>query len=83
MEFRPPIYNDTDSCKQALNDVYGCHAKKIRNYICVIADDVPTVIFKDKIVAVQRNGERAVITCIGDTAYFTKNSYSDVVKMLI
>ena len=82
MEFKPPIYNDTDSCKQALNAVYGCHAKKIRNYICVIADDTPTVIFKDKIVIVT-GGANGIGRCIGDTVYFTKNSYSDVVKMLV
>ena len=88
MEFRPPVYEDTDSCKyankQTLNSIYGYHAtNKIRNYICVIVDDIPTVIFKDKIVAVQRCGAKTLITCVGDLNYYAQNSYADVVKMLV
>ena len=75
-------YADTDSCKQVLNAAYGWGVAKSRNYICVIVDDKPTIIFKDKIVSVQRDDERSIITCLGET-YYTKNSYVDVVKQLI
>lgn len=83
MEFKPPIYADTDSCKQVLNAAYGMDVTKSRNYICVIVENSPTIIFKDKIVAISKSGEHADIQCVGDITFYTKNKYVDVVKMLI
>lgn len=84
MDFKPHCYADTDSItKQAINAAYGLGVAKSRNYICVIVDDSPTIIFKDKIVSVSKSGEYADIRCVGDITFYTKNKYVDVVKMLI
>ena len=80
-------YHDTDSMamKCKLNSLYGASIMNKREYICVMVDKEPTIIFKDKIVSIsKRGGEYATIICVNtDSVYYTTNKYIDVVKMLI
>ena len=88
-----PLYYDTDSIKQytkhdikeLLNAWYGAEVniKMNRDFIVVNVDDKPTIIFKNNIIAVTKNGNRAEITCVGDVTFYTKNDYVDVAKRLI
>ena len=83
------IYADTDSAtqeaykKQVLNSVYGTHARMNREYISVIIDDKPTVIFKRNIIAVSKSGAHTEITCVSDVVFYTKEDYASVVKKFI
>lgn len=91
-----PLYTDTDSIneyckngvlatKQMLNTIYGTRGVKImnRDYISVIVEDHPTVIFKRNIIAVSKNGNNTMITCVGDVIFFAKEDYASVVKKII
>ena len=88
-----PLYVDTDSVtkdaytKQLLNSVYGKFAqgetRMNREYISVIVDDNPTVIFKRNIIAVSKNGAHTEITCTSGVVFYTKEDYSSVVKKII
>lgn len=86
-----PVYADTDSIKQAskllLNSVYGAAAQGAkymnRDYISVICDKYPTIIFKRNIIAVTKNGGCTDITCVGDVIFSTKEDYASVVKKII
>jgi len=90
-----PLYQDTDSAyvmndaiatKQYLNSLYGIKGVvKImaREYISVIVDDNPTVIFKRNIIAVSKNGSRTAIMCVSDATFYTKEDYASVVKKII
>ena len=87
------LYVDTDSAtqkayaKQILNSMYGTlgQGEKYMNreYISVIVDDKPTVIFKRNIVAVTKDGAHTEITCVGDIIFYTKEDYASVVKKII
>lgn len=89
--FKPLVYADTDSAtqdgytKQVLNSFYGMKGEKIMNreYISVIVDDNPTVIFKRNIIAVTKNGAHTLIACVGDINFYTKEDYASVVKKII
>jgi hypothetical protein len=65
------IYSDTDSAtrrayiKQILNSMYGVQCGK-RDYISVIVDEKPTVIFKRNIIAVTKDGSFTDILCTND-----------------
>lgn len=88
-----PLYVDTDSVtkdaytKQVLNSIYGTQAKgekyMNRDYISVIVDDKPTVIFKRNIIAVTKSNACTEITCISDVIYYTREDYASVVKKII
>lgn len=91
-----PIYNTTDGkvyevtldktnlMKCYLNSLYGKAVTNMnRDYICVMVDKSPTVIFKDKIVAIEKRGEKANIHCVFDAEFYTDNKYVDVIKMLV
>lgn len=86
-----PLYADTDSAtkdvyvKQVLNSIYGISGGKHMNreYISVIVDDKPTVIFKRNIVAVTKTTAHTEITCVGDMVFYTKEDYASVVKKII
>lgn len=88
-----PLYVDTDSAtqeaytKQVLNSIYGTLGKGAtymnREYISVIVDDQPTVIFKRNIVAVTKKGAHTEITCVGDIMFYTEEDYASVVKKII
>lgn len=90
--FKPP-YVDTDSAtkdayaKQVLSSLYGTVSQgekcMNRDYISVIADGKPTVMFKRNIVAVYKNGDYTRIICIGDIEFDTKEDYASVVKKII
>ena len=54
-----------------------------RDYISVIVEDHPTVIFKRNIIAVSKNGNSTMITCVGDVIFFAKEDYASVVKKII
>lgn len=81
------IYADTDSIKTMktkLNSIYGKAVMNMnKDYICVSVDKTPVVIFKDKIVAIEKRGEKATIHCVFDAEYCTDNKYVDVVKMIV
>lgn len=81
------IYADTDSVKAMktkLNSIYGKAVMDMnKDYICVSVDKSPVVIFKDKIVAIEKRGEKASILCAHDVEFYTDNKYVDVVKMLV
>ena len=78
------LYTDTDSAKQVLNSVYGAEVRRIyREYISVIVDDKPTIIFKRNIVAVTKNGAFTEITCVGDIIFYVKEDYVTVVKKIM
>ena len=81
------IYIDTDSIKTMktkLNSIYGKAVMTMnKDYICVNVDKSPVVIFKDKIVAIEKRGEKASILCVHDAEFYTDNKYVDVVKMLV
>lgn len=93
-----PLYADTDSVeeyckndvlatKQMLNSIYGTLGKgetyMNREYISVIVEDKPTVIFKRNIIAVTKVKMNTEITCIGDVIFFTKENYASVVKKIL
>lgn len=85
-----PLYVDTDSVtkdvysKQVLNSIYGAEVKRMnREYISVIVDDKPTVIFKRNIVAVTKDGSFTDILCVYDYHFLTKEDYASVVKKII
>ena len=66
------------------NSLYGKAVTNMnRDYICVMVDNNPTVIFKDKIVAIEKRGEKANIHCVFDAEFYTDNKYADVIKMLV
>ena len=81
------IYADTDSIKAMKNKLNSIYGKVVMNmnkdYICVIVDKSPVVIFKDKIVAIEKRGEKASIVCTDAVEFYTDNKYVDVVKMLV
>lgn len=91
--FFPINYNDTVSIKTyevidkkaLLNAWYGTEVNIMtkRDFIVVNVDDKPTMIFKNNIIAVTKNGNRAEIVCVGDVTFYTKNDYVDVAKRLI
>jgi hypothetical protein len=54
-----------------------------REYISVIIDDKPTVIFKRNIIAVSKSGAHTEITCVSDVVFYTKEDYASVVKKII
>jgi hypothetical protein len=82
------IYSDTDSAtrgaytKQILNSMYGVQCGK-RDYISVIADDKPMVIFKRNIIAVSKSEHYTQIICVNDITFITKEDYASVVKKII
>lgn len=96
-----PLYEDTDSAvlrycendvmatKQMLNSLYGLKLKgekMNREYIVVIVNDNPVVIFKSSIVAVTKNNEddnRTQIMCNNGYCFLTKEDYASVVKKII
>lgn len=88
-----PLYMDTDSAtqkayaKQVLNSMYGTLVQGEENiqrdYISVIVDDKPTVIFKRNIIAVSKEGAHTSILCVSDTMFYTKEDYASVVKKII
>lgn len=87
-----PLYTDTDSAtqeaytKQVLNSIYGTQGANHMNreYISVIVDDKPTVIFKRNIIAVVKSaGVHTEIICVGDVNFYTKEDYASVVKKII
>lgn len=81
------IYADTDSIKimkTKLNSIYGKAVMTMnKDYICVRVDKSPVVIFKDKIVAIEKRGDKASIVCSDAVEFYTDNKYVDVVKMLV
>lgn len=89
-----PLYQDTDSTyvmndaiatKQYLNSLYGKGVIKImdRDYISVIVDDNPTVIFKRNIIAVSKENSFTSIKCTNGYDFLTKEDYATVVKKII
>lgn len=88
-----PLYADTDSAtqkayiKQVLNSAYGTLVQgeetMQREYISVIVDDKPTVIFKRNIIAVTKNGACSEIICVNDVTFYTREDYASVVKKII
>lgn len=86
-----PLYTDTDSAtqeaytKQVLNSIYGTKGVKQMNreYIAVIVDNKPTVIFKRNIIAVTKSNGYTEILCINDVIFTTKEDYASVVKKII
>lgn len=84
-------YMDTDNAtqeaytKQVLNSIYGTQGVKIMNreYISVIVDNKPTVIFKRNIIAVTKLCAYTEITCVGDIQFYAKDDYASVVKKII
>lgn len=94
-----PLYEDTDTdgtalrycqnnvlvTKQVLNSLYGTKGVNYMNreYISVIVEEHPTVIFNRNIIAVSKNGSNTMITCVGDVIFFTKEDYASVVKKII
>lgn len=86
-----PLYTDTDSATQAaytkqfLNSLYGTQGVKYmnRDYISVVVDDKPTVIFKRNIISVSKEGAHTSILCVSDTMFYTKEDYASVVKKII
>lgn len=91
--YKPLVYADTDSAtqeaytKQVLNSIYGStvQGEKFMNreYISVIIDEKPTVIFKRNIIAVSKSGAHTEITCVSDVVFYTKEDYASVVKKII
>lgn len=87
------FYYDTDSIiKQytendvkALNAWYGMGVNKVmdRNYIIVRVDKKPTIIFKNNIIAITKDGIHTDITCVGDVQFYADNKYEDVARQLI
>lgn len=54
-----------------------------KEYISVIVDGKPTVIFKRNIIAVTKSDKFTEIICVGDIQFYTKEDYALVVKMII
>lgn len=80
------VNNDTLTTKALLNSIYGKHVEEKymnREYISVIVDDKPTVIFKRNIIAVTKNISKTEITCVSDLVFYTKEDYALVVKKII
>lgn len=77
------LYADTDSVKQVFNSVYGTQVRLNRDYISVIVDDNPTVIFKRNIIAVSKDNSYTSIKCANGYDFLTKEDYASVVKKII
>lgn len=54
-----------------------------REYIVVIVNNRPTVIFKRNIVAVSRNDTSTEIICVNDMTFYTHEDYASVVKKIL
>lgn len=54
-----------------------------REYISVLVDNKPTVIFKRNIIAVTKEGSHTDIICVDDLHFYTPVDYISVVKMII
>lgn len=94
-----PLYEDTDSdgtalrycqndvlvTKQVLNSLYGTKGVNYMNreYISVINDEQPTVIFKRNIIAVSKEIKHTKIICVSDVIIYTEEDYASVVKKII
>lgn len=74
---------DSNTAKQYLNSLYGTQVRMNKQYISVIVDGNPTVIFKRNIIAVAKGKGMTYITCIGDILFSTKEDYASVVKKII
>ena len=87
--YNPLVYADTDSetkdayTKQILNSVYGTNAYMNREYISVIVDGSPTVIFKRNIIAVTKAPDYTEIICAYGNVFYTNEDYASVVKKII
>lgn len=86
------VYEDTDSVtpfQYPRNDINVIKQALLgekhmnREYISVIVNDQPTVIFKRNIVAVTKRDVYTVINCVGDVDFRTKEDYASVVKKII
>ena len=81
------LYADTDSVKTMktkLNSIYGKAVMAMnKDYICVSVGKTPVVIFKDKIVSIEKRGDKATIHCVSDIEYDIDNKYVDVIKMIV
>jgi hypothetical protein len=62
--------------------MYGAQCGK-RDYISVIVDEKPTVIFKRNIIAVTKDGSFTDILCTNDYHFLTREDYASVVKKII
>ena len=74
--------------KEIDNMIYACTDsiyKMNREYITVIVDSKPVVIFKDKIVAVEKDASNKayIYTCTDSIEFHTSNNYADVIKQFI
>ena len=86
-----PLYMVTDSetqkafTKQILNSFYGTQGEKYMNreYISVIVDDKPFVIFKRHIIATCKDDGYTKIICVNGVSFCTKEDYASVVKKII
>lgn len=84
-----PLYADTDSAtkdaytKQILNSVYDTRVCMNREYISVIAEGIPTVIFKRNIIAVSKLNNQTQIICVNDMSFYTNEDYASVVKKIL
>ena len=55
-----------------------------REYIAVIVDSTPVIIFKDKIVAIEKDiNNKARVLCINKEYYCTQNDFDEVFKHCI
>lgn len=79
------VINDAIATKQFLNSLYGIKGVKLmdREYISVIVDDNPTVIFKRNIIAVSKENSFTSIKCTNGYDFLTKEDYASVVKKII
>ena len=81
-----PLPSPTQITKLMLNSIYGKAVTKMnREYISVIVDSKPVVIFKDKIVAVEKGASNKayIYTCTDSIEFHTSNNYADVIKQLV
>lgn len=76
------VYHDTDSVVID-SSLHGTMHNMNREYISVIVDGQPTVIFKRNIIAVAKGKGATHITCVGDVFFITKEDYASVVKKII
>lgn len=79
--------NKAHATKLFLNSMYGTLGQgenyMNREYISVIVDEKPTVIFKRNIIAVTKDNSFTDILCVNDYHFLTKEDYASVVKKII
>lgn len=70
--------------KLHLNSLYGKAVTDMnKNYISIMANGAPVIVFKHHIVSIEKRGDKATIYCSNGESYDPSNKYIDIVKQVL